>query len=433
MNNKRLITWVQNLLLLFLSVNAVFLLSRTALFSELSRAELAQRFGTGLSATANAVGSDSESLAAFSVPLRIVQSSDLVCRGEDSLTTSGETFEQVGTFLGEAIGSAHSMQTVHEADFLHALGESGLYFDFPGALPLELLAARLGVSPSTTQALDIRRCLVNVGSGETALLYLYTDSGVCLCCSTEVNSASVKSHLDTVVGNGSAFAVRLGSEYEALSPFTLILGEANGRPELASANALSDFSTEELLRRLEFNAHTKDRYTESNGTLVVLEGQRMLRLEPGGTVIYSGEPLGDPGSAYTIDTAEGTLPTRPDCAAAAQTLLSSVLAERIGEARIYLHSAQTVPGGYRLFFDYMVNGTPILFSDGSHAAEVVTEGDAITALTLRLRRYSSNGEECLLLPLPQAAAIGGLYEQSELSVAYIDTFSDVTHAEWIAD
>ncbi|MBQ5800158.1 MAG: hypothetical protein IIW18_05570 [Oscillospiraceae bacterium] len=434
MNKKnRRINLVQNCLIVALSISAVFLFTRTSLFSELARTELAQRVQTTLSPVGSNSAGENVALSSLSMPLRMALTSDFACYGADALTGSSETFEAVGSFLAEAIGSSHDMETVSEADFFAALGRSGLYFDFPGEMPLEYLAARLGTVYTGAQAPDIRRCLLSVGSGDNALFYLYTQSGVCMRYQTAVSSAALKAYLDTVGGNDSSFAALLREDYVNLSPFTLVLGETAPRSELISANALHDFSTEELLRRTEFNAHTQNSYTESNGTVVILEAQRTLRLEPRGLVLYSGEQTEEPGSLYHVSSAAGTPPTRLEVIGAAQNLLGSILMEKTAEARIYLHSAEPTLTGYRLYFDYVVNGTPVLFSDKSHAAEVLVEGNTITAFSLQLRRYTASDRDCLLLPLRQAAAIGSLYPQSELTVAYIDTFSDVTHAEWVCD
>ena len=81
-----------------------------------------------------------------------------------------------------------------------------------------------------------------------------------------MSAASVKDYLESQDGGNADFARSLGEGYTSLSPYTLVFDSVSARRELSAANALSDYPSEELLRRAEFNPHTKDRYVESSGT-----------------------------------------------------------------------------------------------------------------------------------------------------------------------
>ena len=63
-------------------------------------------------------------------------------------------------------------------------------------------------------------------------------------------------------------------------------------------------------------------------------------------------------------------------------------------------------------------------------ADVIT---AITAFSLRLRRYTLTERNSLLLPLALSRAIAQRYPGCELTVAYIDSYGDSVGASWIAD
>ena len=89
--------------------------------------------------------------------------------------------------------------------------------------------------------------------------------------------------------------------------------------------------------------------------------------------------------------------------------------------------------GVTVTFDYMADGTPLRFSDGTHAAEVRIEGRSITGFTLRARRYTLSERSSLLLPLPLTCAIAQRYPGCELSIAYIDSYGDSVDASWVAD
>ena len=71
-----------------------------------------------------------------------MQSNDFIRSGLDALTTADDAFETVGSFLGEAIGSARGISSVSENTFLSALDGSGLYFAFACDLPLDVSSPR---------------------------------------------------------------------------------------------------------------------------------------------------------------------------------------------------------------------------------------------------------------------------------------------------
>lgn len=428
---RRRIDRMQNLTIVLLTLSFVLLLVQTPLFGT---------NGKTLSATMRAWFSDSQSttgeeenaLTALSVPVRVVQTSDFLRSGTDALTTADDDFEAVGAYFGEALGSAYGTSTVAESSFLGALDGAGLYLEFSCDLPLEVLAARLGVASPTTRELDVRRCLLSIDESEKALLYLQdTERGI-FCFSTAVNASEVRGYLETQSGSEVDFAFSLGEEYASLSPYTLLFSSRVERSELTAANALSDFSTEELLRRAEFNPHTKDWYTESSGTVVYIEGQRKLYLLTDGTLAYSGVAA-EADSLFAVSASDPAQPTRAELCTAARSLVGTLTQGRLGDAALYLSGMERDETGATVRFDYMVGGTPVRFSDGSPAAEVRIEGNSITAFTLCMRRYTSTERSTALLPTALSRAIAQRYPGCELTVAYIDTYGDTVSASWIAD
>lgn len=429
--HARQIDRAQNLAIVLLSVSFVFLLIQTPLFSERGAEGLRESVRSWLSGE-TATAQEEDALSTLTVPLRIVYSNDFLRSGSDALTTADAAFESAGSFLGEAIGSSYGITSVPESVFLTALEGSGIYFEFLSPVALEVLSARLGVTPMTTRALDVRRCLLSQNYSENVQLYLQAQDGSCLCFSTAVSAASLADYLETQHGESVDFAFALGAEYSALSPYTLVFRENTPRSELAGANALSEYPTEDLLRAAEFNPHTRDRYTDSSGTEVVIESQRKLYLHADGLVVYSGGAMeGD--SLFSLGEADAAQFSRLEVCSAARRLIGALSQGRIGDAQLYVSGMQTAEDGDVVLFDYMVGGTPIRFADGTHAAEVHVSGSSITFFSLRLRRYASSAQESLLLPLSLARAIAQRYPGCELSVAYIDSFGDTVRASWVAD
>ena len=191
---------VQNLAILLLCASFVFLLSQTQLFAGREGGSLSSAVRGWFSGEEIPAAEDTAALTALSVPVRIVLTNELLRSGLDALTTTDDRFEAVGSLLGEAVGSAHSISTVSEADFLAALDGSGVYFEFSSALPLEVLAARLGVASPTTRQLNVHRCLLRIDSGENALFYLQDPQNGCFRFSTAVRSDLLSDYLETQEG-----------------------------------------------------------------------------------------------------------------------------------------------------------------------------------------------------------------------------------------
>lgn len=422
--DKKAIDRLQNLVIAVLSVSAIVLLLQTPLFGDFSSGGFSSLFSQhgspGALSSAEAIASPA--------PVRIVLSNNFVRYGADNAATSDALFESAGAFLSEALGSAQEEKSADEADFIARLQQPGLYFDFCSALPLALLSDRLGVSPSAGLNLSVRRCLLSPDSDGVSL-YLLGEDG-CFRFSCAVSAAALAEYLEVQEDNGAEFAAFLGEQYAHLSPYTLLLPELSERKKLTASNPLADFDSTDFLSRAEFNPHTQDRYAESSGTIVILEGQRILRLRSDGTVVYSGGAAED-DSLYRVSAAEHA--GRSEAVSGARMLLASLLQGRLGEANLYLHSVEESAAGFTLFFDYAVDGTSVLFSDGTHAAEVSVTGSSVTAFTIHCRRYQKSENASLLLPAEQASAVCRAYGGGELSVAYIDSFGESVSADWVVD
>ena len=267
------------------------------------------------------------------------------------------------------------------------------------------------------------------GAAEVAL-YVQDGAGECCRFSTAASGAALSDFLAAHGGNGADFAFLLGEAYARLSPYTLILTDPAPRVALTAANALLE-NEDAFLRRAEFNAHTENRFTESSGTVIVREASSALYLRPDGTVDYQGGAVA-PDSLYFVAASDGA-PTLSEATAAAQALVAALTQDLLGDAALYLSGAREDGERFEIDFDLMAGGTPLRFSDGSHAATVTVEGQYITAFTLKARSYTLGGEEPLLLPFAQAAAIARVWDGAELFVAYVDTGAERVLPSWVAE
>ena len=243
-------------------------------------------------------------------------------------------------------------------------------------------------------------------------------------------AAALTQALAALDGNGTDFAFALSGDFSQLSPYTIIFSEPVQRNTLSVTNALTD--KESFLRLAEFNPHTENSYTDSSVNTVIREVYGTLRLPPDGTVTYQGDSA-EIGSLYYVNSAVPGKPTMSESINAAQKLVFTLLRDLIGDAELYFSGYEGSAKSCTVTFDYAVNGTPLHFSDGTNAAYVTIEGQAITSFSLHCRSYTLGDSPALLLPIRQAAAIaGGKYKSAELHVCYEDRGTDTASPAWFA-
>ena len=431
MNKKSaVINRLQNLAIILLSLSAVFLFLQTPLFGTLTDKTLPELAGDFFSAEPSSNGEVAVELSGLAAPVRVVYTGDYTRCGSDALTMADDSFSRAGSLLGEALGSAGAMVPSTEADFLAALEKSGIYYDFTVGIPLEILCDTLGTSAPISHAVFVRRALLCSG-GETASLYLLDQNGTCYDFSTALQGSALTEFLSSLEGSAADFALTEGDAYSALSPFTLIMAEPTQRYTLsASCSLTADLS--ELLRLAEFNPHTENRYTESSGTTVVREAYGTLRITADGTVTYRSGSA-EAGALYAVST-DRSVASLTESVAAAQRLASTLLQKSSGAASLYLSGIEENAKGCTVTLDYVIDGTPLCFADGSHAVSVTVEGRSITAFSLHFRSYALTDIPALVLPIRQAAAIARKsHAGSELSVFYVDSGTDSVGVNWLPD
>ena len=404
----------QNIVIVLLLVSALFLLYQ---LQHLSRSG---SYLALLSDTASASPSveQAANLPALPAPVRLAVTGTYGRYGNLGMTTTDESFAAPGNLLREALGSAESPQPCQESDFRAALAGDSIYYDFETALPLSVLAGFVGADAPAEQS--ARRLLLSV-EGESVTLFL-TDDASYSRCSTKVALEDLKALIGGYQLGGAAFAFEL--EENALSPYSLFLTEElPDYPTLSAETASGD--TEAILSAFGFTPRTKSRYMD-NGTLVVMEGDRVLRLQPDGTVTYESG-----GAADLLIASAAEQPTAQEAALGCFQILNRLPS---GDAALYLQSLRPDgTTGWILAFDYQIGGIPIRRGSGEPAATVRLRGGKIDTLTFCPRQYAAGESDSLLLPLTQALAIAQSYAGKELHICYTDTGADTLSASWLAE
>lgn len=412
--DKKRVDRLQNLSIAVLLLSALFLLYQTQRQSQSGNGGLGNWFSAAVTED-----SPAEELSSLPMPVQLAITGPYGRFGDLSILTTEEEFSQPGELLREALGSAGEPQPCQEEDFRAALAGESVYYDFQTSLPLSVIAGLAGgEAPGEFSA----RRLLLVSEEDASSLY-FTNGSTYYRCAAKTAAADLRELINSYQLSGAAFAYEL--EQDDIAPYSLFLtGETASYPVLDAKNPAGDEAG--LLSALGFNPGTKDRYTESTGTLVVREGDRTLRISPDGTAVY------DSGSTTDLQVAAGSdTPTLEEAVMGSYRFFSQLLPDN--GADLCLQSVARQDGDWLLTFDYQYDGVIIRRSDGAAAATVRLKGRSISWFSLYLRLYSAGEEDSHLLPLAQMLAIGQRYTGKELNVRYIDAGGSPVPASWLAE
>lgn len=416
--------FIQNIAITLLTVSATLLLAKSQFYSlgVFADSGYLSRFTSTPTAVESTLHEQALSLAA---PVRVAVTGTYGRYGNITMTTADPEFEPLGTLLSEVLGSSRTFTPSSEHAFLRALsGTSSVYYDFCAPLPLSVLAGALGSTPQKDEIL-VQRLVVSHQESDGVCLYLWDNADTYFQCTSAVAPGTL---LDTVTHYelGDAFLALDDtlSDSEHLAPLSLFLKDPVTLPVLTASSTLG--SSDWLLSAMNFNPRTNLRYPDPDGTEVIVEGERTLRIGTGGHILYQsgGEPI------LALATTD-QVPSLQDAAVATGVLLNNILGNNTGEGALYLRSIHQVEKQTFLEFDYHVWGVPVHFSDGQPAAKVILDGNVVDNLTLRFRQYTSSIHPSLLLPLRQAMAVASRQEGAELSIGYVDCCSETVSAQWL--
>ncbi|MBQ9348076.1 MAG: hypothetical protein IJT94_12195 [Oscillibacter sp.] len=422
MNRSERLDFFQNVTITLLSVSAVLLFSQTEMF------RMAWKTAEESFLLASRIPSRVSTEAALSVPVRLAAAGSYGRHGDLFLTTDSPLFQSTRTLLAAAFSHSEAQwEEIPRADFLRSLDAVSLYCDFLHPLPLSLLAGLTDtVSPETREA----RCVAIVEeSGGGTALYLWDGRETYSRRPSPVPRQELEEAVGQYRPGNASFAMDHEPEesrWRAVSPLSLLPGRTPSLPQLSATSGSA--GTDALLAALRFNPLTNSRYPESNGTEVVVEGVRTVRLRANGSVYYQAAGT-DERSVLSVESA-GEIPTPWEAAAGCTSLLRSLLGSG-GTGALYPCEVRQDENRTYLRFEYQFSGVPIRFSDGQSAAEVVLDGQSVSSLELRPRQYTAAEWESLLLPLPQALNIAAMRPGSELMVGYADDGSGQISAAWM--
>lgn len=421
--NRRALNIAQNLIIVCLIVSALALLLRTGL---IRNDTLQAVFSTVSSSVSSPAGNDQSSIV---LPLRIAAHTGGECRAWLNATTADEVFEDFGPILVEALDSAGSLSEVESEEFRLALENDSVYYDFTTTLSLSMLDQWLNGSGSSPRV-SARSLLLSALQSDHVILYAWNaETDAYYRWDTAVPADSLSSTIEKQAGTTAEFAFLCGEPFTGLAPYTLICQEPVVMHDLTSSSGIPDEEIDALLTQLEFNVHSNARYTESNGTEVIVQPPQTLRIVPDGTIVYNGS-TGNDIPLLTVKRSDDNA-TLAECTDAAWHLANALLSERLGDASLYLISvASDQDGNAEILLGYMADGIPIEFQEG-YAVRIEIKANVITGFSLHLHSYALSDKSTTLLPVLQAAAAAQGAEQVELFSGYLDDGSDTLSPCWL--
>lgn len=327
-------------------------------------------------------------------------------------------FRRFSVELGEALGSAGDPVELDEESFRALLSGCGVSFRFAAPLQLRLLAGWLGTEMNGAAAPD-SASLICLFASETEVVLCYrTAEGRVFRCATAAKPDALLARTAEYPPNGALFVwetdLTEGGDF-------LLLQDTPDYPVVKSAVSLPQGEERNaLLRAMGMNSFVASSYSESDGTVVYVNGETSLRLNPSGTIFFRRAASPDAGDSVDLAAAVDV----------AWRAAERSIALYCGDAAVsfygasYNESQRTVT----VLLDYTVGGVPVSLSSG-HAAEIVLRGGTLIQARLQLRSFSLTEETTALLPCLQAAAIAVARDASP-TLVYADA-GDATECMWV--
>ena len=335
-------------------------------------------------------------------------------------TTLDSVYEALGSRLAAALDTAATPEETTLTAFCAAAAKPGVYFLFPGELPLSVLAAWLDADAEELN-LSGQRFLLTASGGDTICLYVGGEGGFWKL-DTQVGTADLAETLAGYPSDGTRLAMECDEPaFQALDPLSLVDLSVTDAAAATWSNPCDDAFFRETAIALGFNPYGDSTYRDDAGNTIYTETDCSLRISADGTLDLKNQ---DTGRRFAATSAEAG-----DQIEYVRSLIQSLAGDRLGDARLYVNGIRRDGELTTVEFCYLLSGLEILRSDGP-AVKAVFRGAVLTEWTFRIRTYTLNpAERQQLLPAAQAAAV--LPEGSRLKLVYSDTGEAELEAGWL--
>lgn len=412
---------VKDILLVLLIISAGFLVWRTWMYDgKVQEGIVARFFGSEDAGQEGPSGAVILQEAAFPVRAAITDGEGRM-GAQYSREGVAALYVQVKPFFADVLSAAGSPEPSDREEWERALGLPGFYLDFWSDIPLGPLASWLGVRLSPELESLSARAFAFSWTEEASALFLMDSAGNLLRCALSPRPFTM---FTENINNGCIFAFeREDGPFPGLDRDTMLFPKGDSsaatRPTVAAGLAAD---TEErinlILVILGFNPMTNYRYNEGDGTRVIVDGQRSVRVRAGRIYYRDTSDGGDAGSIY-VSAADGL--NAGVMIERARELAQLTAGSLCGDAQLTLTGfTDGGAGAYTVRFSYLCGGIPVVLTDPGDAASITVRDGLVTSAVFNLRAFTI-GEMIVLTPMEQAAAaLASDYPGSQLCIIYAD-------------
>ena len=382
---KRWIERIKSLLILLLTVSAVFLAWKTGLFQRLMpehEYEAPAEPTPGVSSYQ--VAAEPICAAVTGVPGLVYG----VCYDDKAIR---EVMQEFRAVLGETLGSASLPVPVEESAWRDALLGPGVFLDYGMPVPLNVLACWMGTTADFSPDQQACRLLLALPEEDKVDLYYLDEQGRAFCCETLALGSTLYAGMNGFLPNGADFAMQIDTLQDC-DPYALILRDL---PRLYAVTASDEYSgtavqTAADLFGIRLNAGSS--FQEQEDTVYLAEEGR-LRLEADGAIRYLSAEGNDLGGAESEE----------DRVELSRSLLARFSDVCGGAGDLQYAASQTEENSVTYRFDYRVSGIQVKLTSGSAGWAVFRDG-RLVELGFRPRTYQITEERVHRIPPLQAAA-----------------------------
>ncbi len=335
-----------------------------------------------------------------------------------------EAYESLAGVLGEALGTAGSIEPSDTDAWETALSSNGIYIDYMTNQPVYELAASLGsmAGAEISERFIRRLCLSESDSGKVLIYYINVKDKEVYKSETALPFSSLQERIVGYAPNGAYYNFEREEEFEGLPSEFLFTEQPQNLTSLEWRNPMdSTVSSEQILSAFDMSSFVALPYSEGQGSTVYVDGGAILRIGQSGDLEYRQEGA----TLYEYMSPSAAMDMVYNLSAEAMPYLDA-------ELGLFVSHIEYEPeaNSYDITLDYKVDGVPVRFADGTHAGSFVIVNGALESANLRLRDYMKLSSVMEPIPVIQVAALVAADGGGEPVLSYSDKGGEIS-AEWV--
>ena len=418
---NRLTEWAKSAMIVFLTLSAVLLGSRSGLFNTIPLFAGVSGLSRSTATGQGDAGGTSFKEAARPLVILVTNSHGDRYGVKYDTVARNAVYDRTSSILGEALGSALDPEEISEEEWREVLlGRPSVFYEYAVPVRLSTLEAWLGARlPGNIPETFVRRLFVAFGDERSSVYYQNSENGLFYFSET-ASSAAKAQELDIYADNGAMFAFEKNIDAGGSAPYYLIL-EVNTHPDIRAA---ASGDADELLDLVQgtMNYSNESVIPSDRGDALVRVGSQFnLRADPLGRVSFRRTDIMVPsneertvGEAGMIEKARG--------------IVADTIGSLSGAGEVFFEYLEYGDGEtISLYFSYYAAGGRIHAFEEGYAAKFIYSDGIITEMELCFRSYAYSGEYSKLVPEIQALAAA----KAEFMLSYMDTGTERLQPMWV--